>query len=91
MHNRKLFRIIILAMTPLFISSCGGDEKSLGENPVPRLVRTLVVGTDSSTAWQEFPGKVEALKMAELSFRTSGELSTLMAREGDEIQKGDDL
>lgn len=89
MHNRKLFRSIILAMTPFFISSCGGDEQSMAENPAPRLVRTLVVGTDNSTAWQEFPGKVEALKMAELSFRTSGELSALMAREGDEIQEGD--
>ena len=32
----------------------------------PRLVRTMVVGGAQTGAWQEFPGKVEAAKVAGL-------------------------
>ncbi len=85
----RVLHSAVLIITSVLVVSCGNDEQSLAEPVSPRLVRTLVIGTDNSTAWQEFPGKVEALKMAELSFRTGGELSALIAREGDEIQQGD--
>ena len=89
MSTRILSRSFVLVAIAALIFACGGDGEPTAEQPAPRLVRTMVVGTGTAAAWQDFPGKVEALKMAELSFRTSGELSALMAREGDEIQQGD--
>ena len=65
--------------------ACNESNQPVADVSSTRLVRTLTVGGASHGAYQEFPGKVEAFQVAALSFRVSGELSALPAREGDAV------
>jgi len=76
--------IMLLAMV---LISCGQSDSPAPEPYKPRLVRTVTLGGPNQGAWQEFPGKVEAAKVANLAFRVSGELAELSALEGDEVIK----
>ena len=75
-------------LASLALVSCGQSDQSAPEPSKPRLVRTIVLDGSHAGAWQEFPGKVEASKVANLAFRVSGELSELSALEGDEVTVG---
>ena len=69
----------------LALVSCGQSNSPAPEPSKPRLVRTMTLDGSNAGAWQEFPGKVEASKVANLAFRVSGELAELLALEGDEV------
>ncbi len=79
---------LVLGVCMLFaLVACGQAPLPANEPMQPRLVRTMVVGGAQTGAWQEFPGKVEAAKVAVLAFRLSGELAELTALEGDEVKR----
>lgn len=72
-------------MLSLALVACGQSSNPAPEPSKPRLVRTIVLDGSHAGAWQEFPGKVEASKVANLAFRVSGELAELLALEGEEV------
>ena len=76
-----MFNVIMLGT----LLACSESNQPVADVSSTRLVRTLTVGGASDGAYQEFPGKVEAFQVAALSFRVSGELSALPAREGDAV------
>lgn len=75
----------------LFLALAACDNASAPTPPEtqPRLVRTLAVTASNDSAWREFPGVVDAVQKADLSFRVSGRLVTLAAQEGDNVKRGD--
>ena len=81
---KSMFSVIVLGT----LLACSESGQPVAEVSPTRLVRTLTVGGASDGAYQEFPGKVEASQVAALSFRVSGELSALPAREGDAVAAG---
>ncbi|MCH1493536.1 MAG: efflux RND transporter periplasmic adaptor subunit [Luminiphilus sp.] len=76
----------VIIGTALLVA-CGNEDQPAPEPAKPRLVRTLTLGGANAGAWQEFPGKVEAAKVAVLAFRVSGELAELSALEGEEVKR----
>jgi len=88
MCERFRYRTIpALILFSALLVACGEADQSVPEPAKPRWVRTLTLGESNSGAWQEFPGKVEAAKVAVLAFRVSGELAELSALEGDEVKR----
>lgn len=77
--------ILSSLLLSLALVSCGQSNSPAPEPSKPRLVRTMTLDGSHAGAWQEFPGKVEASKVANLAFRVSGELAELLALEGDEV------
>lgn len=82
----SLHRISILGAFSLFLAACDEVPETIEEPPL-RLVRTITLSTTDRDTWQELPGVVEAARQAELSFRVSGNLENLVAKEGDLVNK----
>ena len=80
----------IKSVVPLLVATllvaCNPPQESSSEPPL-RLVRTLTIGASDNDIWRELPGVVEANREANLSFRLSGELQQLLAKEGDEVEQ----
>lgn len=71
----------------LVLVACEKEPDST-EPPPPRMVRTLEISEPGDNFWREFPGEVDAAQKAELSFRVSGNLKKMPAKEGDSVKKG---
>ncbi|WP_105166776.1 efflux RND transporter periplasmic adaptor subunit [Pseudoalteromonas sp. T1lg23B] len=69
--------------------ACSPKEQENEQNTQLRPVRTLTVGLFHAGPVQEFPGVVDAANTAELSFKVSGEVTKLLVKQGQEVNKGD--
>ena len=84
----KFYTIVILtAFAILFFSSCNNQEKPT-ETPL-RLVKYEEVGTSGNNKIRTYSGIAKAGDEIELSFRTSGIITTLNARVGTRVKKGE--
>ncbi len=86
MHSRTLGYALSCCLL-LGLSACGG-----GEPPVPppssRPVKLFTVEGGRSDMIRSFPGRVDASRRAELSFRVSGQLQEILVKEGDLVEAG---
>ncbi len=82
----RLFTIFLFILLSTFITACDRSSETEEEAPL-RMVRTFWVANGDMDNWYEFPGVVEAAREADLSFRVSGQLKKLSAREGDRVEK----
>lgn len=67
------------------VSSCGGNGQSAAR--VAR-VKTAVATSASGAAMLSYPGRVEAHKEVEASFRVAGPIARVAVMQGDYVQKG---
>jgi RND family efflux transporter MFP subunit len=67
------------------LTGCGGQAAEPG--PVIRPVKTVLIGDTTAGTGRTFPGTLRASERARLSFRVSGPLIQLPAREGMEIKR----
>jgi RND family efflux transporter MFP subunit len=78
---------VVLACTllPLFMTACRE------ENPLPppesRPVKTMVVGGLTAGDTRQFPGVVDAIQKADISFRVEGKIKDILVKEGDQVEK----
>ncbi|SNY43980.1 RND family efflux transporter, MFP subunit [Arsukibacterium tuosuense] len=85
---RRFSSLLLLLCCGLLVSGC--SEPAAG-NPEPliRPVKLHQVGSDGGGAVRQFPAVVEPTVRANLTFRVSGKLVQLMARPGQQVQKGE--
>jgi RND family efflux transporter MFP subunit len=77
-----------LLIVLIFISGC--DKKKVVEQTEEiRPVKTIVVQAPDESRIRHFPGRVDANKKADLSFRVSGKVSELLVKEGSMVKEGD--
>ncbi len=79
--------ITLLSMT--LISGCSKKEQEVEKVEEIRPVKTILVKAPDAGGNRHFPGRIDANKKAELSFRVSGKIQELPVKEGDEVLKGD--
>ncbi|MCM8856439.1 MAG: efflux RND transporter periplasmic adaptor subunit [Candidatus Thiodiazotropha sp.] len=58
---------------------------------IVRPVKTYLIETADSGGVRSFPARIDAGRKAELSFRVSGKVNTLSVKEGDRVEKGQQL
>jgi len=86
MSIHSAIRILVISILMPVVASCDKAPET-AEPPPLRLVRTLEITPPEEEFWRELPGVVEAAQKAELSFRVSGNLKKMPAKEGDIVKK----
>lgn len=79
----NMSRVAVVSL--LLLVAVGADAASVKMRPVPTVTAKLVSAVES----RYFPGQVRASKRVELAFNVSGQLQTLNAWEGTDVQEGD--
>lgn len=87
---KKILIVNLISTVALLASACGEQAEQVLEKPL-RPVRTLVVEVADGPTLKEFPAVVEAALRADLSFRISGRIVSLPVKQGDRVQKGQEL
>ena len=78
--------ILAGALLPILLTAC--TEEAPLPPPESRPVKTMLVGGDIAGDFRQFPGVVDAIQRADLSFRVQGKIIEILVREGDMVDKG---
>jgi len=87
---KYIANIVVLLLVMSLLHGCE-QKNEVKEVEEIRPVRTYLVGSSDSVSQRSFPGVVDAKQKATLSFRISGKLNNLSAREGMLVKEGDVL
>jgi RND family efflux transporter MFP subunit len=79
---------LLLLSVVLFFLSCAKREGMEVAEPKLRAVRTIVVQKPDELDGRELPGEIDAVQKADISFRVSGKVQSLLVKPGDEVKKG---
>ncbi len=80
------FRLILtITLLPLVVTAC--NEQAPLPPPESRPVKTMLVGGVSAGDTRQFPGVVDAIQKADLSFRVEGKINEILVKEGDMVNK----
>ena len=90
--NSKKNKLLQSVSTFIFLIMLAGcNQKQATEDEILRPVRSIVV-TNPETGWvKEFPGVIDAVQKADLSFRVSGKLQKILIKEGDHVVEGQQI
>jgi RND family efflux transporter MFP subunit len=69
----------------LLLSAC--TEEAPLPPPESRPVKTMLIGGDIAGDFRQFPGVVDAIQRADLSFRVQGKIVEILVKEGDMVDK----
>jgi RND family efflux transporter MFP subunit len=78
--------LLASTLLPLLLTAC--TEEAPLPPPESRPVKTMLVGGDIAGDFRQFPGVVDAIQRADLSFRVQGKIIEILVREGDMVDKG---
>ncbi len=93
--RRTPFRIALTLCIAAALAACSGGDKAPAAGagaamPAPA-VGVLTVRTQSVALQQELPGRVEALRTAQVRARATGVVTARLFREGSEVRAGQPL
>jgi RND family efflux transporter MFP subunit len=77
--------ILAGALLPILLTAC--TEEAPLPPPESRPVKTMLIGGISAGEFRQFPGVVDAIQRADLSFRIQGKIIEIQVREGDMVDK----
>lgn len=83
-HTSGLVLTLISALTML--AGCEQPEPPVIVDSRP--VKTVIAGSGSGIDQRTFPAVVDAIRKADISFRVSGKLDSILVKEGDRVKKG---
>jgi membrane fusion protein (multidrug efflux system) len=93
----KTYTLLILLAAALLASACGdGDKKAPaaagpGSGMPPPEVDVITVAVGSATLTQDLPGRVQAIRSAQIRARVEGVLEKRLYKEGSDISAGTPL
>ena len=94
MNTNKTVRTLLFPALLLAISSCGKKEESkapANAAPPPPMVSVITVAPEQVTNISELPGRVEAVRTAEVRARVGGIVQRRHFNEGSEVRAGQPL
>ena len=81
-------KLLVILFMILSIGLMACSEEAPPQEPVVKPVKTMVIENLSGTNFREFPGRVDANRKAELSFRVGGTVNAIYVKEGDLVEQG---
>jgi membrane fusion protein (multidrug efflux system) len=93
MHRTTALRLALLAL-PSLLAACGGGRSAPadgGAAPPPPPVGVMTVAPEAVALQQELPGRVEALRTAQVRARGTGVVQQRLFAEGSEVRAGQPL
>lgn len=94
-HARVLYLLPLVVSLAAVLTACGKDEKAAGPGQgggmPPAQVGVVTVGTQAVALQNELPGRVEALRTAEVRARATGIVQKRLFTEGAEVKAGQPL
>ncbi|WP_058936662.1 efflux RND transporter periplasmic adaptor subunit [Roseateles depolymerans] len=94
-HARVLYLLPLVVALAAVLTACGKDEKAAGPGKgggmPPAQVGVVTVGTQAVALQNELPGRVEALRTAEVRARATGIVLKRLFTEGAEVKAGQPL
>ena len=94
MNTNKTARTLLIPALLLAISSCGKKEEAkapANAAPPPPMVSVITVAPEQVTNISELPGRVEAVRTAEVRARVGGIVQRRHFNEGSEVRAGQPL
>ncbi len=94
MNTHKTARLFVLSGIALALAACGKKEdpaKAGAGAPPPAMVSVITVAPEAVSNITELPGRVEAVRMAEVRARVGGIVQKRIFTEGSEVQTGQPL
>jgi RND family efflux transporter MFP subunit len=87
--GRIHFQLTMVVMTLLAVAltACGKAPEQVVEPPA-RPVKSMLVSSPQGAGIRRFPGRVDSASKAELSFRVSGKIKSMLVQEGQRVEKG---
>lgn len=82
------FPSVLMATLSLALVACGQPETPDNTETLLRPVKTLIISATNQNPWRELPGIVDASRKADLNFRISGKLESMLVSEGDLVTRG---
>lgn len=79
--------VLFLGVLAVGMAACSKQEEPPVET-TPRPVKTVVIDAPDVGGLRRFPGRIDALSKAELSFRVPGTIQKLKVKEGDDVGEG---
>ena len=76
--------VLASTLLPLLLTAC--TEETPLPPPESRPVKTMLIGGVTSGNFRQFPGVVDAIQKADLSFRVQGKINEVKVREGDLVK-----
>ena len=90
MKSFYLLSVLMITLSGMtLISGCSKKQQEVAKTEEIRRVKTMVVKAPDVGGNRHFPGRIDANKKAELSFRVSGKIKEFPVKEGDEVLEGD--
>jgi membrane fusion protein (multidrug efflux system) len=93
--RRTPFRLFPILGLSVLLAACGGSDKAPKAGPgggmPPAPVGVVNVQTQAVALQQELPGRVEALRTAQVRARATGVVTARLFREGSEVRAGQPL
>ncbi len=86
-------RFTLPALAALALAGCGGggDQQAQQPAPPPPAVEVVTVGTTAVPNVVELPGRIEAVRSAEVRARTDGIIERRLYQEGTDVAEGTPL
>lgn len=82
-----IYKIVLLMFATATLWGCGEEKKEV-KTSVIRPVKTMQISDLQLDVDRNFPGRVDAVQRAQVSFRVSGKLIKIYVKEGEEVKKG---
>lgn len=89
MNYKRTIYPLFTGMLLVMLSACGEQQAEIEETSSFRPVRTMIVSSHHDGPMQEFPAVVDAANSADLSFKVAGEVTSLLVKQGQDVQQGD--
>lgn len=83
-----IYKTILLSFIGVTLLGCDQKEVVIKESVV-RPVKIIIIHDNQADRDRNFPGRVDAVQRAQVSFRVAGKLIKIHVKEGDEVKKGD--
>ncbi len=88
-NSRNAQRVILIALTSLLLTACGGDAPPADMPMPPTEVNVATVISKEVTEWDEFNGRFVAVESVQIRPRVAGYITRIAFDEGAEVKKGD--